>query len=170
MVRLVELDRREGAVLTRPDARLLVPVASLPGGRAPVGATVWHDGRRGIVCERGHHETFGPSVDVTWSDLMRRKMYAFEVSLDLSRPDVVDGVPARLDALGWALGVLGWKSNHVIAESGGGTHRRSIYIDGNWGVSDGSRITDYADIYDTAGLSDDDASRAVVAAALRGGA
>jgi hypothetical protein len=144
--------------VTRPDARLLVPVASLPGGRAPVGATVWQEHPyRGLSAGVTTYCREDAEVYVVWADGRLTYEPASSLHLDLSRPDVVDGVPVRLDALGWALGVLGW--DRLPENTFGAT----------WDVwRGGARFSVFPP--DLSGLSGDDASRAVVAAALRGGA
>lgn len=146
--------------MTRPDARLLVPVSALPGGRAPEGAR--RVLRCGVCLDEQVHYSGCDAPDAgdhctSPHDCGGRAAWF----LDLSRPDVVDGVPVRLDALGWALGALGWATAPVYMAALGWV--RSVP-----GVR-GMLPVGFASL-DVAGLSDDDASRAVVAAALRGGA
>ncbi len=147
--------------MTRPDARLLVPVSALPGGRAPVGATVWLDDDSVTVC-----------AGLVWANC--------RWSLDLSRPDVVDGVPVRLDALVWALGVLGVRPTSIVSRRYGDLDRYELsdplfgaqgYIAREpWPRKIGRAFVLGDRWPDLTSLSDEDASRAVVAAALRGGA
>jgi hypothetical protein len=111
--------------MTRPDPRLLVPCEALPF--VPDGARVWY------------RDPCPPLVMVPLMTLA-----AGQWLLDLSAPALRDGVPERLDALPWALAVLGWREAPTV-------------VAGSWpGV-------------DVSGLSPDEASRAVVAASLRGG-
>lgn len=141
--------------MTRPDARLLVPVSALPGGRAPQGALVWCERPTGWAAGIATVPD-GADVYVVW---IAGRAVSFvppsSLYLDLSRPDVVDGADVRLDALGWALGVLGWVCVERVGEA--------FRIVGR----DPTRGAPWPDL---SGLSDDAASRAVVAAALRGGA
>jgi hypothetical protein len=144
--------------VTRPDARLLVPVASLPGGRAPEGSRVW---------KGGHYLTWRRDLTLTGGE-----------HLDLSRPDVVDGVPVRLDALAWALGVLCFGAAWVRTNDHQRRHALMTKVGGVAGyiVERGTGRQSHMEIVigdrwpDVAGLSEVEASRAVVAAALRGGA
>jgi hypothetical protein len=127
--------------MTRPDPRLIVPCEVLPF--VPKGSRlVYSDG-----------EDFIASVCQKWSSP--------DVFLDLSAPSLRYGIPERLDALPWALAVLGWRGGTIIVDHA----RRGITIDGS------GRATLYLEDAwpDLAGLTPDEASRAVVAAALRGG-
>jgi hypothetical protein len=119
--------------MTRPDPRLLVPGDCLPF--VPEGARVWWGNVACTVIGDG-------LMSVPTSS--RAAAYASPIGpgdlLDLSAPALRDGIPERLDALPWALAVLGWGDGYTTTRYGGFT-----------------------------GLTPDEASRAVVAAALRGG-
>ena len=65
-------------------------------------------------------------------------------------------MPERLDALPWALGVLGWRCLPIRTEAGWFASRY-------FGIFNMPVLA----VTDTSGLSPDEASRAVVAAALR---
>jgi hypothetical protein len=106
--------------MTRPDPRLLAPLWRQPC--VPDGACAWSGDRRIIT------------NGFTGTDALILELY-----LDLSAPALRDGIPERLDALPWALAVLGWGDGYTTTRYGG--------------------FTD---------LTPDEAQRAVVAAALRG--
>jgi hypothetical protein len=134
--------------MTRPDPRLLVPCEALPF--VPDGARVWSDdpdANAGRPWVWGYHE---------WVP-----MFARPCSLDLSAPALRDGIPERLDALPWALAVLGWREAPTIGDFG---YVAPLYVT-RIDASDAPRWSDL----DLTGLTPDEASRAVVAAALRGG-
>jgi hypothetical protein len=94
--------------------------------------------------------------------------------LDLSPPDVVDGVPVRLDALPWALDVLGaWLGVEFMTGDDYRIHRQDVTRTwGAWtwgpnGAGYRQAVAAYAEVPPT---GDDDADgRAVVAAVLRKG-
>lgn len=167
--------------MTRPDARLLVPVSALPGSRAPVGATVWQEHPyRGLSAGVTTYCREDADVYVVWADGRLTYEPASSLHLDLSRPDVVDRVPVRLDALAWALGAIG----HRFGEMG--LNRVEFEVFPGWEAIHLSRNTETVATIancpaygrrrtldpwpDLTGLDDDHAARAVVAAALRGGA
>jgi hypothetical protein len=128
--------------MTRPDPRLLVPCDALPF--VPAGATLEdHDGNRCVAGDAGGPEDFPGCL------------------LDLSAPALRDGIPERMDALPWALAVLGWLEAPTLDCYGyvAPVHRR-------W--PNATTPPRWSDL-DLAGLTPDEASRAVVAAALRGG-
>ncbi|NBU17604.1 MAG: hypothetical protein EBS48_11480 [Actinobacteria bacterium] len=77
--------------------------------------------------------------------------------LDLSKPDEVDGIPTRLDALPWALRVLDWERAFDLLRVGWCYH-----VGGQIGPR---RVT--VALPNLSGLSHLDQERAVVAAALR---
>ena len=119
--------------MTRPDPRLLVPCSCLPF--VPAGATLEdHDGNRCVAGESGSPDDFAGCL------------------LDLSAPALRDGIPERVDALPWALAVLGWPH---------------VEIDDGW--CDNGCSPGFPCDTDLSGFTTDEASRAVVAAALRGG-
>lgn len=158
--------------MTRPDARLLVPVSALPSGRAPVGATVWQE-----------HPYRGPSAGVTtycredaevyvvWADGRLTYEPASALYLDLSRPDVVDGAEVRLDALGFACSVLAKRHKPVARALLLHDLDLNLWRD----VEEANNIAlrrdeSPVDLDPGVGLPRCMAARAVVAAALRGGA
>ena len=117
---------------------------------------------------------------MVWADGRLTYEPASALHLDLSRPDVVDGVPVRLDALVWALGVLGVRPTSIVSRRYGDLDRYELsdplfgaqgYIAREpWPRKIGRAFVLGDRWPDLTSLSDDDASRAVVAAALRGGA
>ena len=89
--------------------------------------------------------------------------------LDLSPPDVVDGVPVRLDALGWALDVISrWYGAHIDD-----IYELRAMIDGVWQVRENGstntvlRETDPG--YEDYDHDDPNQPRRIVAAILRKG-
>jgi len=131
--------------MTRPDPRLLVPGDCLPF--VPEGARVWWGN---VACT-----TIGDGL-MSVPTSSRAAAYVSPIGpgdlLDLSAPALRDGIPERLDALPWALAVLGWPH---------------VEIDDGW--CDNGCSPGFPCDTDITGLTPDEASRAVVAAALRGG-
>jgi len=89
--------------------------------------------------------------------------------LDLSPPDVVDGVPVRLDALGWALDVISrWYGAHIDD-----IYELRAMIDGVWQVREnGSTTTVLRETdpgYEDYDHDDPNQPRRIVAAILRKG-
>lgn len=128
--------------MTRPDDRLLVPVGCLPF--VPRGALLWLDANSPCVA----------SSTQRWSS---------GALLDLSAPTLRDGVPERMDALPWALAVLGWFNAPAPSLTFG-------WVGGGcpvWPSRDDAASLPDVDRLDLSGLTDNEASRAVVAAALR---
>jgi hypothetical protein len=128
--------------MTRPDPRLLVDCNLLPF--VPEGARLWSKSR------------FFPDAFV-----MQEPLITFGLLLDLSEPAVRDRLPSRLDALPWALAVLGWREAPTVGKFG---YVAPLYT----ARPDAVDFPRWSDL-DLAGLAPDEAQRAVVAAALRGG-
>jgi hypothetical protein len=152
----------------RPDDRLLLPASALPF--VPEGARLWVGRLSTAAVLPG-----GTAAVCTTLGLMSLP----DVLVDLSAPTLRDGVPERGDLLPWALRVLNPRARHARKGAGGGVFE--LY--GN----DGHNIAPVGVIAscpigiftceivvrkwpDLSGLSPDDASRAVVVAALRQGA
>ena len=141
----------------RPDPRLLVPREVLPF--VPAGATLEdHDGNRCVVGEAGGPEDFPGCL------------------LDLSAPAIRDGIPGRMDALPWALAVMHPHAVHVCPQEdhivvlSDATFTPVVGLRGPGFTGLRSSIDiDLTPWPDLTGLTPDEASRAVVAAALRGG-
>ena len=108
-------------------------------------------------------------------------------SVDLTAPREVDGEPTRLDALPWAIGVLGRRLGFLRAQAslfrfrdiaaltilGAGCQRILVgpscspgFVEGAGGL-DGGALLLLPDWPDLDGLDDDEAVRAIAAAALR---
>lgn len=156
--------------MTRPDARLLVPVPALPGGRAPEGA------RRVLRCrvcldEQVHYSGCdAPDAGdhcTSPHDCGGRAAWF----IDLSRPDVVDGADVRLDALAFACSVLA-KRHKAVARA---LLLHDLDLNRWRDVEEANSIAlrrdeSPIDLDPGVGLPRCMASRAVVAAALRGAA
>ena len=138
------------------DARYLVPLSALPF--QPHGATLAWECK---VCGWVWSPFTAPALSCEHIDGPE-----VVACLDLSAPPERDGIPERLDALGWALAVLakrvGWSGD----------------IGAFWWSDDGSAgfasddgpdaVRFFVQIWpDTIGLSPADATRAIVAQALR---
>jgi len=134
--------------MTRPDPRLLCPVDALPF--VPAGFPLWEIDTD-TPCVAG--ELMVPTECPGWTDL-----------LDFSAPAIREGLPVRLDALPWGLRVLGWAPKYFINGAGTLTLGNGAVV----GPRDKGHVTIEVDPWpDLSNLSPDDASRAVVVAALK---
>lgn len=156
--------------MSRPDARLLVPVECLPF--VPSGARIW----MGDVASYVVDDIPGDEPVRVWKRDGSVLVFArTDAMLDLSAPALRDGVPGRLDALPWALGLLRRGVDGIHMDEDGSavlTDCGEPVLAYNDPASRHMRCTIDEDLTpwpDLSGLSDGDASRAVVAAALRGG-
>lgn len=98
--------------MTRPDSRLLVKASALPV--VPDGLTVWVEGRdypHVAICGRPASPSGGFAC---LGGRRKNRAESPPFVVDLSAPDQQNGFDVRLDALGWALDVLGWSYGAAV--------------------------------------------------------